>query len=120
VLGSFFKILHLAGADQLLIVGLAGTILGAVLLVWKSFRNRQNQLVLNKLIAGAMILLQIGIAIFLPEQSAKTGLLNYPVTAFIGTVLINKQYEHQGEKGVLILFMLQGILYIAIDIARLL
>ena len=120
IVGSLFKIMHLAGADELLMVGLMGTILGAILLVWRSFRNHQNHFILNKLIAGAMILLQLAIAIFWPDQSEKSGLLNYPITALVATVVINEQFDHQGEKGLLLLFMVQGFVYIVIDILRLL
>ena len=119
VIGSLFDILHLPGANELLLTGFAGTILGAILLIWKSFRNIQDQILLYKLLAGLILIFQI-VSVFLwPAYGDRVELLNYPLTAFIATVLINEQYEHQGERNILIMFMLLGLLYIVIDIVKL-
>ena len=117
--GALFKILHLPGADELMLTGLAGTLLAAVLLIGKSLHNSQRQIVFYKLIAGLILLFQIVSAPLWPEQADRTALLNYPLTAFIGTMLINQQYEHRGERNMLIFLMLQGFLYILIEVSKL-
>ena len=116
VLGSLFGILHLQGRDVLLLIGFVGTFIGAAVLIWKSFRNSQHQIIFNKLIGGVIILLQMALFILVPAHADKSGLLNYPVTAFLATVVINEQYDHVGERNILILFILQGLLYILIDV----
>ena len=116
VIGSLFGILQLQGRDVLLLIGFVGTFIGAGLLIWKSFRNSQHQIIFNKLIGGIIIILQMVLFIFLPAHADKSGLLNYPVTAFLATVVINEQYDHVGERNILILFILQGLLYILIDV----
>lgn len=116
VLGSLFGILHLQGRDVLLLIGFVGTFTGAGVLIWKSFRNSQHQIIFNKLIGAAIMILQIVLFLFLPAHADKAGLLNYPVTAFLATVVINEQYDHVGERNILILFILQGFLYILIDV----
>lgn len=118
ILGSLFSILHLPGADELLLTGFAGTILGACLLIWKSVRNVQKQVLLYKLMTGLILLFQIMAFMLWPHYAERTGLLNYPLTAFIATVLINRQYEHEGERNILILFMLLGFLYILIEVLQ--
>jgi len=120
ILGGIFKVLHLVGADELLLAGFFGTIIGAILLIWRSFQNRQKQLLLYKLVAGGIILLQIVIMFWWPVYNDRVGLLNYPATAFAATILINRQFEHNGERDVVILLMLQGFLYILIDVLRML
>ena len=119
VVGSFLRTLKIPGGDELLILGLAGTVLGSALLIWRSFQNRQNQLILNKLFAALIMLVQIGSSYLAPAHVDKIGLLNYPLAAFIGTLLINKQYEHDGERSILILFLLQAFLYIFVEILKL-
>lgn len=118
--GALFKILHLPGADQLMLAGLAGTLLCAGLLIGKSFHNNNKEVLFYKLIAGLILLFQIVSAPLWPEQADRTALLNYPLTAFIGTMLINQQYEHRGERNMLIFLMLQGFLYILIEVSKLL
>lgn len=118
VVGSLFRIMHMPGGDELLIVGLAGTVVGSVLLIWKSFRNRQDQLMLYKLLAGLILLAQIGIVYLAPHHAEKAALLHYPLAAFIGTLLINKQYEHEGERSILILFIVQSLMYIVMEISE--
>jgi hypothetical protein len=120
VAGSIFSILHLPGASELLLISFTGTFLGAVLLIWRAFRNRQGQMLLNKLFAGSILIFQIAAVFLLPEQASKIGLLNYPLAAIIGTVLINNQHEHEGERNILILFLMQAVLYILIEVTRLL
>src|SRR5688572_8610315 len=88
VIGSLFGILHLPGANELLLTGFAGTVLGAILLIWKSCRNIQGQILLYKLLAALILIFQIVSAFLWPEHSDRVGLLNYPLTAFIATVLI--------------------------------
>lgn len=119
LVGSLLKILHMPGGDQLLLAGFGGTLLGAILLIWRAFQNTQRQVLFYKLMAGACILLQIVIAFFLPAHSEKVGLLNYPVTAFLATIFINKQYEHEGERSIVIVFAFQGFLYILIEVLSL-
>lgn len=118
ILGSLFSILHLKGADQLLLTGFLGTVLGALLLIWKSIRNVQHQILLYKLMTGLILLFQIVSFLLWPQYAERTGLLNYPLTAFIATVLINEQYEHEGERNILILFMLLGLLYILTEVLK--
>ena len=118
VAGALFNILHLPGASELLLLSFAGTFLGSVLLVWRALKNRQDQILLNKLFAGLILLFQIVAAFVWPLDAGKTGLLNYPLAAIIGTILINKQYEHAGERNILILFLMQGILYILIEVMK--
>ena len=117
--GAAFKILHLQGADQLMLTGLAGTVLCAGLLIGRSFHNAKKEILFYKLIAGLILLFQIVSAPLWPEQADRTALLNYPLTAFIGTLLINQQYEHRGERNMLIFLMLQGFLYILIEVSKL-
>ena len=117
--GAVFKILHLQGADQLMLTGLAGTVLCAGLLIGRSFHNAKKEILFYKLIAGLILLFQIVSAPLWPEQADRTALLNYPLTAFIGTLLINQQYEHRGERNMLIFLMLQGFLYILIEVSKL-
>jgi hypothetical protein len=117
--GAVFEILHLQGADQLMLTGLAGTVLCAGLLIGRSFHNAKKEILFYKLIAGLILLFQIVSAPLWPEQADRTALLNYPLTAFIGTLLINQQYEHRGERNMLIFLMLQGFLYILIEVSKL-
>lgn len=117
--GALFKILHLQGADVLMLTGLAGTVLCAGLLIGKSFHNNKKEIIFYKLIAGLILLFQIVSVPLWPEQADRTALLNYPLTAFIGTMLINEQYEHRGERNMLIFLMLQGFLYILIEVSKL-
>lgn len=119
LIGSLFKIMHVPGGDELLMAGFAGTTLGAILLIWRSFQNSQRQVLFYKLMAGACIIFQIVIVFFLPAHSDKVGLLNYPVTAFLATILINKQFEHEGERSIVVVLALQGFLYILIEVLRL-
>jgi peptidoglycan/LPS O-acetylase OafA/YrhL len=115
--GAFFKIMHWTGADELLIVGFAGTILGAGLLIWKSIRNQGKQILFNKLIVGLMLLLQLALALFTQARELG-GLLNYPVTALIATVIINDQSEHQGEKNMMIVFLMQAVFYLVSELLK--
>ena len=117
--GALFKILHLQGGDQLMLTGLAGTVLCAGLLIGKSFHNSKKEILFYKLIAGLILLFQIVSVPLWPEQADRAALLNYPLTAFIGTMLINEQYEHRGERNMLIFLMLQGFLYILIEVSKL-
>jgi hypothetical protein len=119
VIGSLFAILHLPGANELMLTGFAGSLLGAALLIWNSFRNIQDQVLLYKLLTGLILIFQIVSVFIWPAYSDRVALLNYPLTAFVATVLINEQYEHRGEKNMLVMFMLLGLLYIVIDIVKL-
>jgi len=117
IVGAFFKIMHWPGADELLVLGVAGAFLGSVLLILKAFRNKDNRFVLNKLIVGMLIISQM----VLPFSASAnfqnlSGLLHYPITALLATVLLNDQAEHEGEKNMMILFLLQGIFYIIINL----
>lgn len=119
VVGSLFKILHLPGADELLLTGFAGTFLGAILLLWRSFRNRQGQILFYKLMTALILVSLVAFVVVWPGESRRIALLNYPLTAFLGTILINEQYEHEGERNLIILFLLHGFLYIVIDVLKL-
>ena len=102
-----------------MLTGLAGTVLCAGLLIGKSFHNSKKEILFYKLIAGLILLFQIVSVPLWPEQADRAALLNYPLTAFIGTMLINEQYEHRGERNMLIFLMLQGFLYILIEVSKL-
>ena len=117
ILGAFFRIMHWPGADELMPGGMAGTVLGGGLLVWKSLRNHTNHVIFNKLMAGLIILIQVAL-IFLPSAQAQNygPLLNYPIAALIGTVLLNDQAEHRGEKNMLMLFLFQALIHIAVNL----
>ena len=117
VIGAFLRILHLPGAEQLLLLGVGGTLLGGVLLIWRAFSNRQGQTILNKLLVGVLLIVQIALPLLDIGSSRNfAGLLNYPVTALLATVLINRQTEHEGEKNMMILFLVQGIFYILMNL----
>lgn len=119
--GAFFKILHLPGGDELFLSGFAGTILGGVLMVWKSLRNKTHQVLFNKLAAGILLLVHIALFLFPSAQAIALGpLIYYPVTALVATVLINDQAEHTGEKNMLILFLLQGLFQIVFNLLKVL
>ena len=118
VIGSVFTILHLPGADELMLTGVIGVFGGAGLLIWRSFYNTQGQVVLYKFFAGALLIFQIVILLFFPHEQYRVGLLNYPVALFIGTLLIKGQYEHAGERNILIIFLLERFLYIFLQIAK--
>jgi hypothetical protein len=112
MMGVIWKIMHLPGADELLMLGIAANICGAVLLIFKSIKNKSNSIHTNKLILGMLIISQFMIPIFLSEHNKVGLLLNYPVTALAGTILINQQSEHKGEKNLLILILLHGVVFI--------
>ena len=118
--GAFFKIMHMPGGDELLLVGALGTLLGAGLLIWKSLRNRFNQVLINKLVVGLLLLSQLVLAFFSLQTHQLAGILNYPVTALIATVLLNDQSEHQGEKNMMIVFLMQAIFYIVSELLNVL
>ncbi len=119
--GAFFKILHLNGGDQLFTMGFVGMILGGALLIWKGLKNSINQILFNKLAAGILIFAHTALFFFPAAQVIRLEPLTYyPITALIATVLINDQTEHQGEKNMLILFLLQGIFQIISNLLKVL
>lgn len=119
--GAFFRILHLPGAGELFLTGLAGPVLGGVLMIWESLRNKTHQLLFNKLAAGVLLLVNATLFFFPSAQAVALGpLIYYPVTALVATVLINEQAEHRGEKNMLILFLLQGIFQIVFNLLKVL
>jgi len=119
IIGAFFKIMHWPGGNELLFLGFAGTVLGGGLLVWKALRNTSKQVMFNKLVVGLILLLQIGLMFFPSSQTNKLGpLLHYPIVALAATVVINDQTEHQGEKNMLMLFLMQSLFYIAVEILK--
>ena len=118
IVGAFFKIMHMPGGDQLLILGLAGTIIGGGLLIWKSLRTSGKQVLFNKLMVGLMLLLQVALVFFPIRAQQLGGLLNYPITALIATVLINDQSEHQGEKNMMIVFLMQAVFYLVSELLK--
>jgi hypothetical protein len=118
IIGALMKVMHLPGADQILMVGILSTLFGAILLMITSIKNTSNELQSNKLILGLLILGQILIPVMLPEHTDVASLFNYPVTALCGTLLINKQSEHRGEKNMLILFLLFGCFYIIFELIK--
>jgi hypothetical protein len=118
IVGAFFKIMHMPGADQLLILGFAGTIIGGGLLIWRSVWNEGKGIIFNKLMVGLMLLVQLAL-VFFPVRADQLGsLLNYPITALIATVLINDQSEHQGERNMMIVFLMQAVFYIASELLK--
>jgi len=119
MLSSVLTILHWPGADESTLVGFSGVLLGSLLLVIKSFRNSQHELLFYKLMAGAILLFQLVSGFFWPEYAHQVELMNYPMTAFAATVLINKQYDHEGERNMVILFTVQGVLAIIMDVLKL-
>jgi len=118
IVGAVMKVMHLPGADQILMVGILSTLFGAILLMITSIRNTSKEIQSNKLILGLLILGQILIPLMLPEHTDAASLINYPVTALCGTLLINKQSEHIGEKNMLILFLLFGCFYIIFELIK--
>jgi hypothetical protein len=118
IIGALMKVMHLPGADQILMVGILSTLFGAILLMITSIKNTSKELQSNKLILGLLILGQILIPLMLPEHTDVASLFNYPVTALCGTLLINKQSENVGEKNMLILFLLFGCFYIIFELIK--
>jgi hypothetical protein len=121
IAGALLRILHLKGGDALLLTGLTGTMLGGVLLIWRSLQNSLHQILFTKLVAGVLLLIQCAL-FFLPvAQSLKIEpFIAYPVTALIATLLINDQAEHEGEKNMLLLFLFQSIFQIVFNLLRVL
>ena len=118
IIGALMKVLHLPGADQILMVGILSTFFGAILLMITSIKNNSKEIQSNKLILGLLILGQILIPVMLPEHTDVASLINYPVTALCGTLLINKQSEHRGERNMLILFLLFACFYIVFELIK--
>ncbi|HET9486800.1 MAG TPA: hypothetical protein VFO54_05175 [Chryseosolibacter sp.] len=119
ILGYFFMIMHYPGSDELIMLGFTGSVLGAFLLIWKSVRNHSRQVLFNKLAVGLLLIFQFVISLFWTEHIDRLGpILPYPITALIATVLISDQTEHQGEKNMLIIFLLHGIMTIIFSLMK--
>lgn len=115
--GALLAILHFPGAQELLLIDFAGTMVGAAILVWSGVVNPQRRILLYKLMVGVIILLQVLGGFLWPYYSDKLSLLNYPATAFATTVLIYRQYNNEGERNLLAVFAMQGLLYILVEVA---
>lgn len=119
IVGAFFKVIHWTGGDQLLMLGFSGTIIGGGLLIWKAVRNSRRQVMFNKLALGIILLLQIAFMLFpSPQTSRLAPLLHYPIVALAATVIVNDQTEHDGEKNMLMLFLMQSVFYIVVEILK--
>ena len=121
VAGALFLILHLPGGYELLLTGLAGTVLGAALLIWRSLQNSIHQVLFNKLVAGILLLAQCALFFLPAAQTLKIEpFIAYPITALIATALINDQTENDGERNMMLLFLFQAIFQIVFNLLRVL
>jgi hypothetical protein len=116
-IGSLFKMLHLAGADQLLLVSDIGVAMGAFLLIWTGLRNPTRKLLLYQLICGVIAAIMVlnnhwpiyplaNVVRFLP----------YPLAALAGTIILNKLYVHPGERNMLIMYFIVAIIAVVLDL----
>jgi hypothetical protein len=117
--GLVFKIMHLPGADELLMLGYAGTVGGSLLLIWKGFKNQAKEIYLYKILSGVIILAQFVLAYFWPHEIYGVArILHYPIVALLGTILLKDQWEHEGEKNLMMLFVLQSLIFILNDVMK--
>jgi hypothetical protein len=117
--GLVFKIMHLPGADELLMLGYAGTVCGSLLLIWKGFKNQAKEIYLYKILSGVIILAQFILAYFWPHEIYGIArILHYPIVALLGTILLKDQWEHEGEKNLMMLFVLQSLIFILNDVMK--
>src|SRR5688572_23675910 len=54
-IGILFKLLHLAGADQILMISYIGQALGGFLLIWTGLRNPTGKILFFQLISGILV-----------------------------------------------------------------
>jgi hypothetical protein len=119
--GSVLKILHWTGADELLMISQVGFGLGGLLLIWTGLRNPTGGLLVYQLICGGLIVL-IVLTNFFPiyELDSAIRFAPYPLAALSATIIANKTYVHQGEKNMLIMYLIGAIEAVILDLVRLL
>jgi hypothetical protein len=120
-IGSFFKILHWTGADELLMISYIGFGLGGFLLIWTGLRNPTRKLLHYQLITGVLIGL-IVIDTFVPVDKLAdlVRLVPYPLAALSGTILLREVYVHQGEKNMVAMYFIIAIIAVINDVSHLL
>lgn len=113
LIGSMFKIMHWPFAGALLVAGLAGSLLAGLTFISTSKKNNTGKILFLQLALGIVILFQCSLVILSPAVAkAYASLANYPIVALSATILLNKTELNEGEHNVLLLFLVQGLLFI--------
>jgi|GEM_PF-2486529 hypothetical protein len=115
-IGSVLKIMHWPFAGTMLILGMMGSALAAILFIRVFINERKSN---PHLILGVLILLQIIFTIGIVMPSLKYSILidyatylKYPILAICAGIVLNKKYVCTGEKNVLLLILLEGVFFI--------
>jgi hypothetical protein len=112
IIGSLLKMMNWYVGAPMLIIGLLSAPISGVLLIKSSIRCKiisSNY----QLILGVIILFQCIILIWLtPNTLNFSKLLNYLIVGLSGTILLNKSSKNLGERNMLVLIFVQGVLFV--------
>lgn len=118
IVGSTFKIMHWPFAGIMLILGMVGEIIFGFMLSWNAIKNRKDKISFFHLALGVIILFQLLFA-FNKAFVLYARWMNYPIVGLSGTILLNRTETNRGERNVLILVFVQGVLFMIKAILRL-
>jgi hypothetical protein len=110
VLGMIFKILHSPRADEFLLLGFAGQVAGAALLIRSGIKNDTGKIRLHQLLLGIVIVAQMAAANLFLQELSFARIANYLIVALAATPLVRNEYQHEAEWNLLVLVLIYSII----------
>lgn len=117
VVGSVLKILHLPGADELLMFGFISSGLSGALMIWNGVKSNTNVKAF-KILLGLCIIIQPVLSTLYVVNGYYVILrvalyLAFPILLLAAWILIKKEAIHQGEKNLVIVILAHAIFAVA-------
>ncbi|MFN3403047.1 MAG: hypothetical protein ACK40G_03060 [Cytophagaceae bacterium] len=111
--GSLFRILHWPGSGPMIMIGVIGHIVASFLLIKNYLSPDSKPNYLYRLLLGIALLIQLLFVINLSTESIwYAKLINYPIVAISGTIILNNSTKNIGERNMILVILAQGLLFI--------
>jgi hypothetical protein len=117
-IGAVFKILHWMGAAELQLVGVTGSIIFSIAILW-TFKFTAERFDTLYYYVALLIFLQallLVISVFGKPMDVYANFLTYPIVGIIGTIKLNNLQEKFGVDKLLNVFLIQGVLIVFHDL----
>jgi hypothetical protein len=122
VVGAVIKILHLPGADELLLIASFSNLLGGALLIRDGVKTIEYQFRTFRILLGVLLLVQLVLSLPYVEfdymiSYEVNNLLIYPILLIAGWILLKKQTLHEGDTNMLYLILFNAVLAILVQLS---
>jgi hypothetical protein len=116
--GSVLKILHLPGADELLMSGFISSVLSGALMIWNGVKSNAKNSKAFKLMLGLCIIIQPVLSTLYVVDEDYTIFrlalyLAFPILLLAAWIIFKKETIHQGERNLVIVILAHAVFAVA-------